>query len=99
MNIRLIIENLGTKSHTEIYPNGCELRLISDVENESIMVTERNDGGDTLVILSCRYEDGEFFGRLGEDETEDELMFAEELSEYLDLFDLDTSALQVSVGE
>ena len=94
MNIRLLIENIGIKTLIEKCPDGSEIYLISDSDSESIMVTHRESEGDTRVVMSCSYDDeGEFFGRIGGMEIDDDFMFGEELSEYLDLFGLDTTTL------
>jgi hypothetical protein len=99
MNIRLLIQNIGTKTLLETCPDKSSLYLISDSEQESIMVTLRGDDGDSRVVLSCNYEAGEFTGRIDEMEVDDEFMFEEELIEYLDLFGLDVTADIIVEGD
>jgi hypothetical protein len=99
MNIRLLIQNIGTKTLSENCPDNSSLYLICDSERESIMVTHRENEGDARVVMSCSYEDDIFFGNIGLMDIDDEFMFGEELEEYLDMFDLDASLLLLVEGE
>jgi hypothetical protein len=99
MNIRLLIQNIGTKTLSENCPDNSSLYLISDSERESIMVTHRENEGDSRVVMNCSYENDDFYGNIGLMYIDDEFMFGEELIEYLNLFDLDAALLSLVEGE